>query len=59
VDRIEAQEMGVGLGRSKVVDGNDIDVLATALNDGAKNVASDAAKSVDRHPDSHPFLLDA
>jgi hypothetical protein len=41
MDRVEAQEMGIGLGRSEVVEGHDIDVLATALDDGAKNVASD------------------
>ena len=59
VDRVEPQEMGIGLGRAKVVDGDDVDVLAAALDDGAKNVASDPPKSIDRHPHSHSFLLDA
>ncbi|MNU11784.1 hypothetical protein D3C72_2599110 [compost metagenome] len=46
MDRIETQEMRVGLDRAEVVDGNDFDILAAGFNDGAQHVAADAAKTV-------------
>lgn len=47
VDGIEAQQVSVGLDRTEVVDGNDFDVRAAGFDDGAENVAADAAKTVD------------
>ena len=53
VDRIVTQQMGVGLDRAEVVDGNDFDVGAAGFDDGAQNVAADAAKAVDGNFYSH------
>ena len=44
---IEAQQMRVGLGRREIVDGDDRDVVALGLDDGAQHVAADAAEAVD------------
>ena len=55
--RIVAQQMGVGLDRAEVVDGDDLDVVAAGLVDGAQDVAANAAKSVDRDPDCHIVVL--
>ena len=53
MDRIKAQQVGVGLNRAKVVDGDDLNVGAPRFNDGAQNVAADAAKSIDGYLDGH------
>ena len=45
--RVVTQQMGVGLHRSEVVDGDNVEVLAARLINGADNVAADAAKAVD------------
>ena len=50
VDRVEAQQMRVGLRRREIIDGDDGDVLALGLDDGAQNIAADAAESVDGNP---------
>src|SRR5438128_1534370 len=47
VDRIEAQQMRIGLRRGQVVDGDDVDIFAIALDDRAQHHAADAAKSID------------
>ena len=52
---VEAQQMGIGLDRAEIVDGDDVDVLAAGFVDGAHDVAADAAKSVDGNSDSHAF----
>ena len=44
---IEAQQVGVGLDRSEIIDGEDFDILASRLDSRAQNVAADAAKSID------------
>ena len=52
---VEAQQMGVGLDRAEIVDGDHVDVLAAGFVDGAHDVAADAAKSVDGNSDGHVF----
>jgi hypothetical protein len=41
----------IGLDGAEVVDGDNGDVLALAFDNGAQNVAADAAKPVDGNPD--------
>ena len=53
VHGIVAQQMGVGLDRSEIVDGDDFDIVAPGLDGGAQNVAADAAKSVDGYANRH------
>ena len=53
VDGVIANEMRIGLDRAEVVDGNDFDVGAAGLDDGAQHVAADAAKTVDGNFHSH------
>ncbi len=48
VDGVVAQQMGVGLDRAQIVDGDDLDVVAAAFQDGAQHQAADAPESVDR-----------
>ena len=50
---VEAQQMGVGLDRAEIVDGDDLDVLASGFEDGAQNIASDASETVDRNSHRH------
>ena len=57
VNRIEAQQMGVGLDRAEVVEADHLDILAAGLGDSPEHIAADAAKSVDRDPDCHSILL--
>jgi hypothetical protein len=58
VHGIEAQEVGIGLDRSEVVDPDHFDILAAGLGDGTQHIAADAAKPVDCDPDCHgTFLL--
>jgi hypothetical protein len=39
--------VGIGLDRAEIVDGDDVDVLAARLVDGAGDVAADTAETVD------------
>ena len=57
VDQIEAQQVRIGLGRRQIVDGDDGQVLAVALDNCAQYVAADAAKSVDGDAYGHHRLL--
>ena len=57
MDAVEAQQMGVGLNRPEVVDGDHFDVRAARLIDGAQNIAPDAPEPVDRDTNRHVFLL--
>ncbi len=50
---IVAQQMGVGLDRGEIVDGDDFDIVAPGFDGGAQNVAADAAKSVDGYANRH------
>src|ERR1700731_833299 len=47
VDRVETQQMGVGLDRREIVHRHDLDVMTAGLDDGAKDVPADAAEPVD------------
>src|SRR5262252_4057476 len=46
VNGIEAQQMRIGLGRRQIVEGHDLDVLASGLRNGTQDIAADPAKSV-------------
>src|SRR5690606_2111917 len=48
-----AHQVGVGLDRAEVVDGDDVDVLAAGFIDGADDVAADAAETVDGNLHGH------
>ena len=48
-----AQQMGVGFDRPQIVDGDDLDVVALGLDDGAQDQAADAAEAVDCNSNSH------
>src|SRR5580704_7000303 len=47
--------MCVGLDRSKIVNGDDFDIVAVGLDDGAQDIAADAAEAVDGNADGHYF----
>ena len=53
VHAVVAQQVGVGLDRAQVVDGDDLDVAAAMLGDGAQDQTSDAAEAVDGDANSH------
>ncbi len=53
---VVAQQMRIGFDRAEVVDRHDLNIGAARLDDGAKNVAADAAKTVDCDANCH-FLL--
>ena len=55
--RVIAQQVGVGLDRTQVVDRHDLDVLAAMLDDRAKHEAADAAEAVDGDANGHGELL--
>src|ERR1700689_1335808 len=56
VDAVEAQEVGVGLHRPQIVDGDDLDVLAAGLQYCAQHEPSDPAEAIDRYLGNHPRL---
>src|SRR5215510_7891264 len=49
--------MRIGLRRRQIVDGDDRDVLALALDNRAQHHAADTAKSIDGNPYCHYRLL--
>ena len=51
------KEMRIGCYRAQIVDPDDGDILASALDDGPQNQASDAAKTVDRNPNRHGYAF--
>ena len=53
---IEAKQMRIGLDRREIVDGDDLDILAGGLDDGAQNIAADAAEPVDGNANRHVSL---
>ena len=53
-----AQEMRIGFDRAQIVDRDDIDILAAGFDDGAQDIAADAAKSVDCDANRHGILLE-
>ena len=54
---VETQQMGVGFHRAQIVDGDDLDIGAPGFDDGAHDIAPDAAKAIDCDADSHGMLL--
>ena len=56
VHAVVAQEMGVGLDRTQIVDGDDFDVLAARFEDRAQHQPPDAAEAVDRYLGNHRNL---
>src|SRR5262249_44806748 len=56
VNGIVLEEVRVILGRDQVVDGDDGDVLALGLGDGAQHVTADTAEAGDRDFDCHGVL---
>jgi hypothetical protein len=59
VHGIEPQQMGVGLDRTEIVDGDNLNVRAPRFGDRAKDIAADAAKSVDCDSNRHVFSFSA
>ena len=53
VDAVEAQEVGVGLHRTQIVDGDDLDVLAARFQNRAQHEPPDAAEAIDRYLGNH------
>lgn len=56
MDGIISQQMRVCLDRSKIVDGNDLDIASSLFDDGTKDVVSNSAKTVYRDPQHHHVL---
>ncbi len=48
-----AQQMGVGLDRTQIVDSHDFDVAASRFHDRPQNQPSDAAKAIDCNTKRH------
>ena len=57
VDRVVAQQVGIGFDRAEIVDGNDFDVGAAGFDDSAEDIAADAAETVDGNLDCHVHSL--
>ena len=53
MDAVEAQQMRIGFDRAEIVDGNDFDIGTTGFDDGAQDVAADAAKAIDGDANCH------
>src|SRR5262249_59711485 len=53
MDRIEAQQMRIGLDRRKIVDGDNFDVGALDLDNRPQNITADPAESVDGNTHRH------
>ena len=50
---VEAEQVGIGLDRAEIVDGHDLDIGTAGFDDGAQDIAADAAKTVDGDADCH------
>jgi hypothetical protein len=53
VHGVETKQVRVGGDGAEIVDGDDFDVLAARLVDGAQDVAPDPSEAVDRHLHRH------
>ena len=53
VDAVEAQEVRVGLHRTQIVDGDDLDVLAARLQNSAQHQPPNPAEAIDRYLGNH------
>ena len=50
------KQMRIGLDRRQIVYGDDFDVVTVRFDDGAQNIAADAAKPVDGDANRHSYL---
>ncbi len=57
VHAVVTEKMRVRLDGAEIVDGDDFDVVATALDDRAQHIATDAAETVDRHLHCHSWEI--
>src|SRR5580704_12522740 len=57
VNAVVAKQVSVGLDRAKVVNGDDFNILALALDGGAQDVSADPAETVNCNAYGHPGLL--
>ena len=53
MDTVIADEMGIGLDRTEIVDRDDFDIGAARFDDRPKHIATDAAKTVDCDANCH------
>lgn len=53
VHRVIAEQVGVGLDRTQIVDRHHFDVRAAVLNDRAKDETADAAETIDGDANGH------
>ena len=53
---VEGQQVGVVLGGTEVVDGNELDIVALGFHGGAHHQTANAPETVDTYPKCH-FLL--
>ena len=52
--RIECRQVGIRVRIAQIVEGNDLDLVASpTLVERAQNIATDAAISIDSNPDCH------
>src|SRR5262249_35656754 len=59
MDRVKAEQVCVGLDRSEIVDGDDLDIVALGLDNGAQDITADTAEPVDGTTNRHslaPFV---
>ena len=56
MDGIVFQQMGVRRGRSQIVDGDNLDILASRLKYRAKDKTANAAKSINGNANGHRYL---
>jgi hypothetical protein len=50
---IEAKQMGIGLDRTQIIDGNHFDVVALSFKDSAQDIAANSPKPVDCDSQGH------
>ena len=56
---IESQQMGIGLDRAEIIDGDDLNVLAVRFGNCPQDIPPDTSKSVDRDFNRHIFSFSA
>ena len=56
---IESQQMGIGLDRTEIVDGDDLNVVAIRFGNCAQDIPADTSKSVDSDFNRHSFSFSA
>ncbi len=56
VNRVVLEEVSVGLGGAQIVDGNELQVIASRFHRGTKDKATDTAKPIDGNANRHTCL---